>query len=322
MDIYNELTYINKSSIALGFFDGVHWGHKVVLKNAVKIAKENNTKSTVIIFREHPLNFLTNQKIPLISTLEEKIELFREVGIDNVIILNFEDYSTVSAKDYLKEVIIKYFSPIAITTGFNHYFGYNKEGDSNFLRQNKDKFNYKYFEVPPFVIDENIVSCSIIRNKLSLGNLHDANKLLGYNFYISGNVIEGEKIAQKIGYPSANIRYPENKIQIPHGVYYVKVKHNNKEYNGILNHGFAPTINNETKLKTEVHILDFNQNIYGENIKISLITKIRNQMKFENIDKLKSQLNRDIAFAEIYQHFLNKKINFISKQYQNKKFFL
>lgn len=307
MYIFNELTYINKSSLALGYFDGLHLGHRVVLKNAINIAKQNNTESVVITFRNHPLNVLSNKNIEQILTLDEKLKIFEEIGIDNVILLNFEDVSNIRANDYLENILVEYFSPIAITTGFNHSFGYKKEGNSQFLKQNKEKYGFKYFEIPPFVTNERIVSCSVIRNMIHLGNFYDANKLLGYNFFINGIVIKGEQIASKLGFPSANILYPNNKIKIPEGVYYVKVHVNNAEYDGILNHGYSPTINTE-ELKTEVHILDFNKNIYGENIKISFIKKIRNQFKFENTEKLKAQLQRDIAFAQIYNHFLENKI--------------
>ncbi len=314
MQIYNELTYINKSSIALGFFDGLHLGHRVVLKNAINIAKENNSQTVVILFKEHPLNTLTTEKVQQILTLGEKIKILEEIGIDNVVLLDFENYSNRTANDYLENILIKYFSPIAITTGFNHYFGFNKEGNSDFLRKSSNKYGYKYFEVPPFVVNENIVSCSVIRNKISLGNFTEANALLGYNYFVNGQVIKGQQIAGKLGFPSANIEYPEDKIQIPHGVYFVTVELNNKVYNGVLNHGFAPTINDENKLKTEVHILDFDKDIYGENIKISFVTKIRNQMKFESIEKLKAQIIRDKAFVEIYRHFLNKNFHLSCKR--------
>lgn len=314
MHIWNELTYINKSSLALGFFDGLHLGHKVVLKNAINIAKENNVESTVITFRTHPSNILSNQKVEQILTLDEKLKIFEQTGIDNVVLLNFEDIAAIKANDYLENILIKYFSPTAITTGFNHNFGFNKEGNSELLRKNKDKCNYKYFEVPPFVVNEKIVSCSVIRNLLHLGNFPEANKLLGYKFFINGIVIRGEQIASKLGFPSANIIYPEDKIKIPQGVYFVKVIIDNKEFNGILNYGFAPTVNSE-KEKTEVHIIDFNKNIYGENIKIEFISKIRNQIKFDNLDKLKAQIVRDIAFTEIYKHFLKGHFDFSLKKF-------
>ncbi len=317
MRIYDDLVNIKNSSLALGFFDGVHLGHKVVLKNAVHIAQKSNCPSVVITFKEHPLNYLTNAAVPQILTLNEKLEMLELTGIDNVILLDFNKYSHIKAEEYLKDILIKYFSPIAITTGFNHSFGFNKEGNSHFLNSNKEIYGYKYFEVPPFVVDDSIVSCSAIRNKIQLGDFPNASKMLGYNYFIRGIVIKGEQIASKLGYPSANIDYDKCKISIPHGVYYVKVCTDGKEYNGILNHGYAPTMENEQKLKTEVHILDFNENIYGKKIQISFITKIRNQNKFENIEKLQAQIKRDIAFAQIYQYFLHGNFNISCKRFHN-----
>ncbi len=299
MHIYDELTYLKNTSLALGFFDGIHLGHRVVLKNAIHIAKENNSQSCAIIFKNHPSTILSKSQVEQILTLEEKLNMLEKIGLDNVVLLDFKDYCTIGAKDYLENILIKYFSPIAITTGFNHSFGYNKEGNSKFLRTNQSIYKYKYFEVPPFVVKNNIVSCSVIRNFLHLGNFQDANELLGYNFFIQGTVIKGEHIASDIGFPSANINYPEEKIKIPYGVYFVTINVKGKEYTGVLNHSIEP------KNKTEVHIIDFNQNIYGEKIKISFIAKIRNQIAFNSTDKLKAQITRDIAFAEIYKYFLH-----------------
>ena len=179
MHICNELTYINKSSLALGYFDGIHLGHRVVLKNAIKIAQEYNTQSTVILLNENPSVILSQTKIEQILTLDERIKILENIGIDNVVLLDFEKYSNIKAEDYIKNILVEYFSPISITTGFNHYFGYKKSGNSDLLREKAREYNYKYFEVPPFVVNENIVSCSIIRNKLSLGDFYEANKLLG-----------------------------------------------------------------------------------------------------------------------------------------------
>ncbi len=300
MQIFDELVYIQKTSLALGFFDGLHLGHNVVLKNAIHIAKENNTQSCAVIFKNHPLNILSQNKIEQILTLDEKLSILKKIGIDNVIILNFEDFSSMRAENYFKNVLIKYFSPIAITTGFNHSFGFNREGNPEFLRENQDKYNYKYYEVPPFVVHNNIVSCSVIRNLLHLGNFQEANELLGYNFFIQGTVIKGEQIASKLGFPSANINYPLDKIQTPYGVYYVLVNIEGKEYNGVLNHTMTPSP------KTEVHIINFDKNIYNQKIKISFIAKIRNQMDFDTTEKLQAQIKRDIAFTEIYKYFLHK----------------
>ena len=300
MQIYEQLTYINNTSLALGFFDGLHLGHRVVLKNAIKIAQKEKTSSTVITFKNHPLNVLFDQNIEQILTIDEKLRLLNKIGVDNVVLLDFKDISGMLAEDYIQNILVKYFSPIAITTGFNHTFGYKKQGTSKLLKSDEQKYGYKYYEVPPFVIDGDVVSCSVIRNKLQLGNFIEANKLLGYKFYISGNVIHGEKLASKLSFPSANINYPDDKIKIPHGVYFVQVVIDNKQYNGVLNHAYDINGNN----KTEVHIIDFNRNIYGKSILIKFAAKIRNQMQFDDAEKLKYQIRRDIAFTEIYQHFI------------------
>ena len=304
MQIFQQLTYINNTSLALGFFDGIHQGHKVVLKNAVTIAQKNKTTSTVITFKNHPLSVLSDDKIEQIITLDEKIQILKKLGIDNVVILNFEDIANLKAEEYLKDVLIKYYSPIAITTGFNHSFGYKKQGNSDFLRTKSKKYGYQYYEIPPYVIDGELVSCSVIRGKLQLGNFFEANKLLGYNFFVSGKVIQGDKIAGQLGFPSANIIYPETKIKIPLGVYYVQVNIQGSIYNGVLNYGYCKAKDNSEILKTEVHIINFNDEIYGENITINFISKIREQIDFENADKLKAQIKRDIAFAQMYQYFL------------------
>lgn len=304
MQIFDKLTYINNSSLALGFFDGLHQGHEVVLKNAVHIAKKYNECSTVITFNEHPMSFLSKQKIPQILTLDEKLEILEKMNIDNVVLLDFSKCLNLSAEEYLRDILVKYFSPVAITTGFNHTFGYNKEGNGDFLRKNSQKYNYQYFEIPPFVINNLVVSCSSIRDKLSLGDFYNANKMLGYNYFIKGNVVHGDKIASKLGFPSANINFPDSKVTVPFGVYYAVVRVEEKEYNGIFNYGYVPDLNNELKLKSEVHILDFNQDIYGYNIKISFITKIRNQIKFQSSEELIQQINKDISFVNVYKYFL------------------
>lgn len=315
MHIFEEQAYINNSSVALGFFDAIHSGHKVVLKNMLHKAKEFKTESVVLTFKKHPLYYLSQEKPELILTNDEKLEILRNLGINNVIFQDFNKICTMYADDYIKSVLSKYYSPVAITTGFNHTFGYKKEGNGSLLKKYEKQIGYKYFEIPPFVIDGETVSCSIIRNKLRNGDIYGANKLLGYNFFIQGIVEEGEHIASKLNFPSANITYPEEKVRVPHGVYYVTVELENKSYDGILNFGFGPATGNTNKEKTEVHILGLNDNLYGKKIKISFVTKIRNQINFENTDKLKAQILRDIAFTEIYKKFQNTNINFTCKKF-------
>lgn len=315
MYILNELTYINNTSLALGYFDGLHQGHRVVLKTAQNAAKKLGCKSCVIIFKNHPSEILTNNKIEQILTLDEKLNMLNSEGIDYVMLMDFNDYHNIKAQDYIENILIKYFSPKAITTGFNHTFGYKREGNCKFLENNQKKYGYEYYAIPPYVINNTIVSSSAIRNRLKLADFFSSDKLLGYKYFIQGQVIKGEQLASKLGFPSANIEYPESKVKVPHGVYYTKVIVNNKEYNGIYNYGIVKGSDGNEKLKSEVHILDFNDDIYGENIKISFIAKIRNQSEFQNIDKLKEQIKRDAAFVQIYKHFVDTTVTLPCKKF-------
>lgn len=302
MKVIRKLETKPNLSLALGFFDGLHQGHKVVIKNAVNFAKENNAESGIILFKEHPMCYIMKNSVKHILTLDDKIEMLKELDVDNVIVLDFDKaLAELSATSYLKDILIKNFSPIAITTGFNHSFGHNRQGNSAFLRKFQTIYNYRYFEIPPITCNHVVTSSSAIRNAISCGNLDLANSLLGYKFFIKGKVIHGDEVGRQIGFPTANFIYPKEIIEVPTGIYLVDVEVNDTTYKGVLNYGYRPTVNSENKLTTEVHILDFNQDIYNSTIKVSFVTKIRNELKFESLSQLKSQIIKDIDFAQTYQ---------------------
>lgn len=305
MEINERLKKSERISLALGYFDGLHEGHQVVIKNAVNIAKSNNTKSAILMFKELPKKQTYNVSDKSILSLPDKLQYLDKIGVDEVYLLDFSDLVDITAEDYIKNILVKYFSPIAITTGFNHTFGKNKTGTPELLRSCQEKFGYKYFEIPPITCNQTVISSSIIKSSIAAGSIDFAKALLGYRFFIKAKVQKGKQLSKNIGYPSANIEYPDNIIEIPNGVFYVLVEYNNKRYNGILNHGHCPTYCYSDKVKTEVHILDFNENIYDKDIKISFVTKIRDEIKFENCNKLKEQLQRDKAFVEIYKYYVN-----------------
>ncbi|MDD3236782.1 MAG: bifunctional riboflavin kinase/FAD synthetase [Candidatus Gastranaerophilales bacterium] len=301
MQIYNQFIEKKNLSLALGFFDGLHEGHKVVIKTAVNFAKENNAESGIVIFKEHPMSYITKNSVKQIITLEDKINILKKLNVDNVFLVSFDDYlAKLSATSYLKDILIKYFSPIAITTGFNHSFGHNRQGNSSFLKSFQTKYNYRYFEIPPITCNNIITSSSSIRNALSCGNLELANKLLGYNFFIKAKVIQGQKLGRKLDFPTANFVYPDQITELPSGVYIANIEVNNKIYKSVLNYGYRPTVSDELKLIGEAHLLDFGEDIYDKNIKISFVTKIRNEVKFFDVQQLKSQIIRDIEFAKNY----------------------
>ena len=294
MQVLNELIKIPELSIALGFFDGIHKGHQAVIKNAVNFANKNNTKSAVITFKDHPCCFFYGTKPKYLLTREEKHAKIAKLGIDYLFELDFESISGLKADEYLKDVLVKYFTPTAITTGWNHNFGYKQSGNVKFLAQNAEKYDYKYFEIPPQKEGLKNISSTTIRDYLFDGLIEDANKMLGYEFSIKGEVVEGKKLGRKIGFRTANLIYPDELVDLPFGVYSVEVNHNNEIYKGITNFGIRPTVSDNNIRSLETHILDFDKDIYGKNIEVSFIKMLRAEKKFNSIDELTKQINKDI----------------------------
>ncbi len=294
MQVLNELIKIPELSIALGFFDGIHKGHQAVIKNAVNFANQNNTKSAVITFKDHPCCFFYGTKPKYLLTREEKHAKIAALGIDYLFEIDFESISGLKADEYLKDVLVKYFTPKAITTGWNHNFGYKQSGNVKFLAQNAEKYDYKYFEISPQKEGLKNISSTAIRDYLFDGLIEDANKMLGYKFSIKGEVVEGQKLGRKIGFRTANLIYPDELVDLPFGVYSVEVNHNNKIYKGITNFGIRPTVSDNNIRSLETHILDFDKDIYGENIEVSFIKMLRAERKFNSIDELTKQINKDI----------------------------
>ena len=294
MQIIKNLEYLKNLSIALGFFDGVHTAHQKVIASAVDYAGKNGLKSAVITFKNHPVCYLKNVQPSYICQRKFSYNLIENLGIDYLIELDFTLISGLSAVDYLENILIKYFSPKAIFTGFNHTFGAKRSGDARFLADNSIKYGYEYFEIPPQKINSEIVSSSKIRDYIKCGNVESANAMLGREFSVSGEVIEGNKIGRTIGFPTANILYPQNIIELPNGVYGVKVLAGGKEYRGIANFGSKPTVCENCSKILEVNIFDFNENIYFQNIEVKFLKFIRSEKKFSGLDELKEQIQKDI----------------------------
>lgn len=301
MEIFYELNTNPDLSICLGFFDGVHQGHKVVIKNAVNLAQQNGLKSAAVTFREHPLCYLQNRTPQYILPLQDRLALIEEQGIDYAYVLDFDDnIADALALDYLKEYIVKYLSPKFITTGFNHYFGVNKQGDAAFLRAYQEEFGYKFYEIPPITYNNTLISSTKIRQMISVGNTENIPELLGEYFYIKGRVITGNRIGRTLSFPTANLKYPKDIIKAARGVYTSLVDIDGVTYKAVANLGRRPTIEGEHSLLLEAHILDFNDNIYDKDIKISFVKKLREEVKFNSLPDLKSQLVKDEQAAKKY----------------------
>lgn len=303
MKVIGGLSHIHGLSLALGFFDGIHIGHAVVIKNAVKYAKSMNTQSGVILFRKHPRETFTNKKNENILEFNEKINMLNRLGVDYVFLLDFnEDFAKMTASNYLEQVILPYFQPVAITTGFNHTFGTGGEGTPTLLKKYADDFGFRYFQLPPITTKNTLISSTTIKNAIRNSDFELARNLLGYGFYIKSPVIHGRKIGRTINFPTANLIYPEDVVKIERGVYFVVVSTNRKNYRGVMNYGLRPTVDKGDVIAVpEVHLLDFSGNLYGNIVKVSPIAKIRDEMPFNSLTELKEQITKDCEYAANYQ---------------------
>ena len=296
MQIFTELNNNSDLSLALGYFDGVHLGHRKVILSAVDFARKNRNKSAVITFKDHPCCFFKGVCPKYILTREDRLKHIEALGVDYVYILDFdEDLSRLTAEEYLKNILIDNFTPKSISTGFNHYFGAKKSGGIDLLTKMQSVYRYEYFEIPPQKINNETISSTVIRNALSKGSIQIANEMLGYNFTISGKVVRGQQLGRKIGFRTANLIYPPELIDLPFGVYSVLVHYEGRQYKGITNFGIRPTVSDSHSCSLETHILDFDKDIYGQKISVEFLKMIRQEKKFDSIDDLKAQIFLDIA---------------------------
>jgi riboflavin kinase / FMN adenylyltransferase len=286
--------------ITIGTFDGVHQGHKTILQKVVDETKAINGTSILITFDPHPRKLIfPNESLKLLSTLEERLGLVADAGIDVTVVIPFtKDFSSLSAHDYVGIFLVKIFHPSLIVIGYDHHFGQDRKGDIILLRQYGLKYGFEVKEISAQLISEAAVSSTQIRNALLLGNVALATKMLGMPYQISGRVVEGAQRGRLIGFPTANINLPDGDKLLPKsGAYAVKVSLANKTYGGMLNIGFNPTVSEDLVQKVEVHIFDFDQQIYDEVITVSFVAGLRDERKFDSIESLKAQLNVDKKMA-------------------------
>lgn len=295
MEIVRELREIPNLSLALGFFDGIHLGHQAVISCVVEAAKSFNCQSAVLTFKEHPLYYLKGEAPNYILTLEDKYKFLEELGVDYVIELDFSQVCKMTPAEYLENIIIKYFSPNFISTGFNHKFGVDKSGDVKFLSDCQDKYAYAYSATPPQSIWGDVISSSEIRRFIKTGVVDMAESMLGRKFSVRGTVIKGRQLGKTLGFPTANIIYPLDIVEPPFGVYDVDVElEDGNIYRGLANFGVAPTVSNDDIPILEVYLIDFDGNLYDRELKISFTRMIRPEIKFDSVDALKMQMSFDL----------------------------
>ncbi len=301
MRIYNNLKISKNhknSVIAIGNFDGIHIGHQKVISQAIQKAKKNNLPLGIITFEPLPVMFF-NQKIKnhRINSLEQKKEHLKKLKLDFLIIIKFNKlFSSLSAEQFIKKIIYQKLKTKYVYVSKNFRFGKNRLGSIKTLKSKEKNYSYKTIITHPFKISNQTISSTLIRKKISKGNLKSANNFLKRPWCIRGKVIKGKRRGRKIGFPTCNIRL-FNYVIPKLGVYLVKVKNNNFNKNGIANIGFRPTFNGQNLL-LEVNIFGINKNLYNKELNINFIKFIRPEKKFKNLEELKKQIKVDIARAK------------------------
>lgn len=300
----DQLPEFNRAVITIGSFDGLHRGHLSLIERVKRTAREVNGESVVITFSPHPRKVLRPDQTPpaLLNSLDEKIGRFALSGIDHLVIVPFtKAFFSLSAEAYIADFLYRYFQPAHIVIGYDHKFGAGRKGDVNLLRKVGPQFGYEVEEVSAAEVEAQAVSSTRIRIALSKGNIQEANELLGYNYPISGQVVSGQRIGRSIGYPTANVKTTEaDKLLPAEGIYAAKahILGNDKVYNGMLYIGRRPSLDDGGALSIEMNIFDFDQDIYGQDIRLEVVDFIRGDRQLDSLDALKTQLAQDKLAAE------------------------
>lgn len=302
--IENLKNYTEKTAkvLSLGMFDGVHLGHVSIINQLKEIAQKYDLETAILTFWPHPRKvFNPNDELQLLNTLEEKIALLEKAGIEVVFLQEFdENFRNLTGEEFIEQILVEKLNVKHVIIGYDHVFGKNKSGNFDLLQQLSEKLGYNVAQLKAVKEGDFNISSTKIRNCLGNGNIIGANKMLGYHYSVSGKVVDGKKLGRTIGYPTANLEINELKLLPKKGAYIVEVSVKNKFYKGMLSIGTNPTVNGE-KLTVEVYILDFNEDIYGEEITVKFRDFLHEEIKFESLEKLIERLNEDKRLTENFE---------------------
>ena len=279
--------------LTIGNFDGVHIGHQALIKKLIAESKKRNLTPSVMTFEPHPKEFFTSENAPSrLTTLREKLEFFLDYGIEKVFVCAFnQKFSNISSEAFMGQILKEQLKVQLLIVGDDFRFGSKRQAGIEDLKKNA----FELFEIPEIDMNGKRVSSTRIRESLKEGRIQEVNQFLGRPYTISGKVVEGDKRGRQMGFPTANIHMKHLRPALT-GVYAVKLGNRN----GVANLGVRPTIAGTPKLLLEVHLLNFNEDIYGQHVQVTFLEKIRDEMKFENIDALIEQIKKDIAHATRY----------------------
>lgn len=300
MKVYHDIKDFRKipnAIVTIGTFDGVHLGHQAVFKQMVDKARQIGGETVVITFFPHPRIVISpnDNRLRLITSQEDKIEHLRRSNIDNLIIINFtKEFSHTSSEDFIKDYVVRYIQPAILVIGYDHHFGSNRSGDFDTLSKLGMEFHFAVEKINEQDIEDITISSTKIRSALQQGDIKLANKLLGYSYSTSGIVTHGDSIGRTLGFPTANISIkPEYQLIEKTGVYATIAKVDGKDYPSMTYIGRRPTISNGLPTSTETYIMDFDGDLYGKEIRVTFVDRVRDEMTFDNLERLKSQIQED-----------------------------
>ncbi len=284
--------------LTIGTFDGVHLGHRKIIARLNQISNQIEGESVIFTFDPHPRKVVSPSEtnLRILTTLDEKIALFERSGIDHLIIFPFTpEFAQLSYEEFVEQILVAQIRTKYLVVGYDHKFGKNRQGGFEFLKKCAARHDFQIEKLDVLILNESNISSTKIREAIQLGDFDTANAFLGYPFALNGTVVEGHKLGRKIQFPTANVETSDPDKIIPgFGVYVVKVRVKNQTYQGMLNIGSRPTVNrNADHRSIEVHLFDFDSDIYGENIEILFHSKLREEQKFASLVELKTQLALD-----------------------------
>lgn len=305
MKIFTNLSNFkstNKTFVTIGTFDGVHIGHQKVIKKLIKSAKNNNATAVLLTFFPHPRMVLQKElDIKLINTIEERIQLLENLGLDILVIQEFSmDFAKLSALDFVRSILVNTLNISRLVIGYDHHFGKNREGNFEQLQEYGHTYSFKVKKISQKEISDITVSSTKVRTAIEKGEILKANSYLGYNFMLTGIVVKGKNLGEKIGFPTANLHITETYKLIPKtGAYIVKSNIDNTVVFGMMNIGFRPTVSGKNQT-IEIHFFNFDSQIYGKKIQIEVLKFLREEHKFDSVEALKKQLAKDKKTSKDY----------------------
>jgi riboflavin kinase/FMN adenylyltransferase len=309
MKIYTtleEIKDIPATSLALGNFDGVHLGHQAIIKEAVATARKKTSqgipeKSAVFTFSTHPKNLIPGAKhVENIIYSDEKRDLIESLGVDYYFDIEFtEDIMTMEPEEYVRELLCEKFRAKDVFCGFNYRFGHKAAGNTVLLRELGTKYGFTLHEMPPVMVDGEVVSSTLIRELIRSGDIDECDRFLGRNYTIGGDVVVGNRLGKSIGFPTSNIMIDETMVTPPNGVYITYLVYNGVRYPSVTNVGVKPTVGVFRK-NIETHVFNFDKELYGKSIKIEFVRMTRPEAKFASIEDLKAQIAKDCRDARAF----------------------